>query len=87
MGKEVEEMSATEVAKMADSFFDRQGKPLEKSVNPINQVSNASSTASHAAASPYTSAFSDEDETDINFIKNSKGKKLFFYFVSIDKVY
>ena len=83
MGKEVEKMSAKEVAKMADDFFDRQGKPLEKAVNPINQVSNTSSShaspsanasSSSSSSSAFTSAFSDEEETDINFVKRNGGR-------------
>ena len=79
MGKEVEQMSAKEVATMADSFFDRQGKPLEKTSHPINQVSNTSSTPSNSSStstsssSSFTAAYSDEEETDINFVRGNGG--------------
>ena len=71
MGKEVEAMTAAEVAKMADDFFDRQGRPLEKSTTPVNNVSSTASSPlppSTSASSAFTSAFSD-DETDVNFVK------------------
>ena len=87
MGKEVEQMTAKEVAKAADDFFDRQGKPLEKAVNPVNHVSNSSSTSSNAAStaasashssssssSHFTAAFSDEEETDVNFVRRNGGR-------------
>lgn len=74
MGKAVETKTAKEVAEWADSFFDRQGRPLEKNVTPVNSISSSSSTpaaaSSSASSAPnsFTSAFSDE-ETDINFVK------------------
>ena len=83
MGKEVEKMSAKEVAKMADDFFDRQGKPLEKTANPINHISKASSTPANASSnssssssssSTFTAAFSDDEETDINFVRRNGGR-------------
>ena len=78
MGKKVEGMDAAAVAKKADEFFDRQGKPLERNVNPVNQVSNTSSYASPPPSPAFTAAFSDE-QTDVNFIKrghkgNNRGR-------------
>ena len=78
MGKKVEEMDAAAVAKKADEFFDRQGKPLERNVNPVNQVSNTSSYASPPPSPAFTAAFSDE-QTDVNFVKrghkgNNRGR-------------
>ena len=78
MGKEVEGLTAEQVAKQADDFFDRNGRPTEKSSTPINNInssSNVSSTSSAAAASAapitssFTSAFSDDDEADVNFVR------------------
>ena len=78
MGKEVEGLTAEQVAKQADDFFDRHGRPTEKTAAPINQVtpsSNASSTTTASAAamaptpSSFTSAFSDDDDADINFVR------------------
>ena len=84
MGKEVEDMSAQEVATMAESFFDRQGRPLEKISNPINHVSSASSassntssnasSSSNSSSSTFTTAFNDEDETDVNFVRRNGGR-------------
>ena len=66
-------MTAWEVAKMADDFFDRQGRPLEKMGHTVNNIVNSSNsssaTASAATSSNYTAAFSDEDDTDVNFVK------------------
>ena len=76
MGKEVEGMSAEEVAKAADDFFDRQGRPVEKSSTQVNHVASlpppsSSSTLSSttSASSSFTAAFSDEDDSDINFVR------------------
>ena len=78
MGKEVEGLTAEQVAKQADDFFDRQGRPSEKISTPINHVSsfsNSSSTSTAPAAataattSSFTSAFSDDDDADVNFVK------------------
>ena len=78
MGKEVEGLTAEQVAKQADDFFDRHGRPTEKTTAPINQIfssSNASSTTTASAAamaptpSSFTSAFSDDDDADINFVR------------------
>ena len=81
MGKKVETMTATEVAKMADTFFDRQGRPLEKTATPVNQVAAApqaaSSTSSSTSSSSFTSAFSDDDETNVNFVKNGSNGRGF----------
>ena len=64
MGKAVEDMTADEVAVMADDYFDKQGRPLEKNVSTINNVDNSSSSS-------FTAAFSD-DETDVNFVKKGQ---------------
>ena len=85
LGKEVETMTAAEVASAADSFFDRNGRPLEKQAPVVNQVSAVStslSTASaplpppsssiNASSASYTAAFSDDDETNVNFVRNSQ---------------
>ena len=76
MGKEVEGMSAEEVAKASDDFFDRQGRPVEKSLGQVNLVashppSTTSSTPSSTAtaSASFTAAFSDDDDTDVNFVR------------------
>ena len=68
-------MTAEEVAKTADTFFDRHGRPLEKAVNPINNVATAppprsSSSSSSSSSSNFTPLFGEEEETDVNFVKN-----------------
>ena len=74
MGKEVETLTAAEVAKAADTFFDRQGKPLEKSVSTVNQVLTAPTASSTLppstlpSSSSFTAAFSD-DESDVNAVR------------------
>ena len=77
MGKEVEGMTGQEVADAADSFFDRQGKPLEKMSNAISHISNASTassnTPSNAAASSFTPIFGDDEETEVNFVRRGGG--------------
>ena len=73
LGKEVESKSAKEIAAMADVYFDRQGRPLEKAANPINSIASNVSTAvdSTSPSSPsFTTAFSDE-ETDVNFVRKN----------------
>ena len=76
LGKEIEGMSSAEVAKLADDFFDRQGKPLEKQTAPINHVTTTPSAASSllppfssSSSSSFTAAFSDDDDTDVNFVR------------------
>ena len=81
MGKRVETMTATEVATMADTFFDRQGRPLEKTTTPINQVAattpTSSSSSSSTASSTFTHAFSDDEETNVNFVRNGPNNRGF----------
>ena len=73
MGKAVESMTAEEVAVAADDYFDRQGRPLEKNVAPINNIDSSSSSSSN-----YTQAFSD-DETDVNYVnKRQQGSNSCF---------
>ena len=78
MGKEVEGLTAEQVAKQADDFFDRHGRPTEKISAPINHVTSSSNhpsttttSAATAASTPssFTPAFSDDDEADVNFVK------------------
>ena len=88
MGKEVEEMSSQEVAKLADDFFDRQGKPVERQAAAISHVLTAPSAAptyplppSHSSSSSsFTAAFSDDNDNAVNFVNkggfrgNDKGR-------------
>lgn len=67
MGKGVEDMTSEEVANVADDYFDKQGRPLEKSLSSVNQVDKPST-------SNFTSAFSDEEETDINFVRKNQAR-------------
>ena len=71
LGKAVESKTAKEVATMADEYYDRQGRLLEKATTVVNSVSSNSSstTADSSTPSPtFTTLFSDE-ETDVNYIK------------------
>ena len=82
MGKQVETMAATDVAKLADTFFDRQGRPLEKTATPINQVAAAppassSSASSSTPSSTFTQAFSDDEDANVNFVKNGANNRRF----------
>ena len=71
MGKVVETKSAAEVAKMADAYFDNQGRPLEKSATTISHVVDSQAASTAAQHSSFTSAF-EEPETDVNFVKKGK---------------
>ena len=66
-------MTSEDVAKIADTFFDRQGRPVEKHSNPVNHVSTASSSASTppppSSSTPFTQAFSDDDDNDVNHVR------------------
>ena len=55
MGKEVEKKSSKEIAAWADQFFDRQGRPLEKTSTSVNSVSSSSSTSTEATAAASSS--------------------------------
>ena len=73
MGKEVDSKTAKEVAELADEYFDRQGRPIEKMSTPINNINSSSSTpsmttSSTSSSTPFTTAFNDDD-TDVNFVK------------------
>ena len=84
LGKEVENMSAEQVAQAADKYFDRQGRPTEKSLSSVSHVTtasmsssalpqaSASSASSFTSSSSFTQAYSDE-ETDVNFVRNNFG--------------
>ena len=78
MGKEVEGLTAEQVAKQADDFFDRNGRPTEKTATPINNITSSSSISSTPSASAssaasttssFTAAFSDDDDADVNFVR------------------
>lgn len=74
LGKAVETKSAKEVAKLADDYFDSQGRPLEKSATTISHVNDNRPSAATTPQQPFTAAFSDDDSTDINFVKKNGGK-------------
>ena len=85
----VDSLNFDETAKLADSWFDRDGKPLiQLSATAIHHIasdaprptpSSSSSTASASAAAPATSftpAFDQEDkDADINAIRFRQGQK------------
>ena len=82
----VDKLSFEDTAKLADSWFDRDGKPLiQTSATGVNSVAAApplptpSSTApaaASAAAPSFTPVFApDEDEADINAIRFRQGQK------------
>ena len=85
----VDKLTFEETAKLADAWFDRDGKPLlQTSATGINHVApdvpqpTPSSTASAAASAPTTSftpAFNPGDEeADINAIRFRQGQKQTF---------
>ena len=69
LGKEAENKTADQIAIWADNFFDRQGNPIEKSLNTVNHVSSSTTAAS---APHFTAAFSDEETDDINAIRRGQ---------------
>ena len=82
----VDKLSFEETAKLADNWFDRDGKPLlQTSATGIHHIApdvpppTPSSTASAAASAPttsFTAPFaSDEEEADINAIRFRQGQK------------
>ena len=82
----VDRLSFEETAKLADNWFDRDGKQLlQTSATGINHVAadasqpTPSSTASAAASAPttsFTAAFApDDEEADINAIRFRQGQK------------
>ena len=85
----VDKLSFEETAKLADAWFDRDGKPLiQTSATSINHVAgapaaaNASSTAS-AAAPPSASSSTpgldqDDADADINAVRFRQGQKQHF---------
>ena len=73
LGKAVESKTAKEVAKLADDYFDSQGRPLEKSATSINHVDSQPSSTTATTSSSFTSAF-DDSSTDVNFVKKPNFK-------------
>ena len=73
LGKAVETKTAKEVAKLADDYFDNQGRPLEKSATSINHVDSQQSSSTASAPPSFTAPF-DDNETDVNFVKKSNFK-------------
>ena len=73
LGKAVETKTAKEVAKMADDYFDSQGRPLEKSATTINHVVNVPQPTAASQQPSFTTAFEDSDP-DVNFVKKSSYK-------------
>ena len=84
LAKEAESMTASELSELADSYYDKDGRPLHSSsdmsvnaigggdsnaFNPNASVSNLSSNAD-----AFTSAFED-DSADINVIRARKSQK------------
>ena len=71
LGKAVETKTAKEVAKMADDYFDSQGRPLEKSATSISHVTESTPSAAATPQSSFTTAFTDDD-AEVNFVKKGK---------------
>ena len=78
----VDKLSFEETARLADSWFDRDGKPLiQTSATSINHVTsapptpNASSTASASASAPTPGIDPDDENADINAIRFRQGQK------------
>ena len=73
LGKNVESKTAKEVAKLADDYFDSQGRPLEKSATTISHVDSQQTSAATSSAPSFTSPF-DDSNTEVNFVKKSNFK-------------
>ena len=73
LGKAVESKTAKEVAKLADDYFDNQGRPLEKSATSISHVSSQQPSAATSSSSSFTPAF-DDDDTDVNHVRKPNFK-------------
>ena len=73
LGKQVEKKTAAEVAKLADEYFDSQGRPLEKSATSINNVLDSHSNTPARQQSHFTTAFEDDD-AEVNFVKKNNNK-------------
>ena len=73
LGKAVETKTAKEVAKLADDYFDNQGRPLEKSATTISHVDKQQQPTAATTSSSFTPAF-DDDDTDINYVKKPSFK-------------
>ena len=91
LAQEHETMTSTQLSELADSFYDKDGKPLHSStttsVNSIGGgVSNASSTPTHppngssrpstsSSSSSFTAAFSNDDSNDVNAVRQRQQQK------------
>ena len=73
LGKAVETKTAKEVAKLADDYFDNQGRPIEKSATSISHVASQQPSTATSVSSSFTPAF-DDDDTDVNFVRKPNFK-------------
>ena len=71
MGREMETRSARELAQMADTFFDRQGNLIEKSLATVNNINSQPCSSSNSS---FTPAFGDNSSDDINAIHRGQFK-------------
>ena len=84
LAQEHESMTSAQLSELADSFYDKDGKPLHSStttsVNNIGGgVSNASSTPTlppnASNSSSFTAAFNNDDSNDVNFVRQRQQQK------------
>lgn len=76
----IEGQTATETAKLLDSFFDKDGKLLHAGTpSTVHSISNSrpppAPAASASASASFTSAFAAEEETDVNAVRFKDGKE------------
>ena len=74
LAQEADTLTASELSELADSFYDKDGRPIHAttastSVNSVGASSNISSTPTG-----FTSAF-DADQADVNAIRARQGQK------------
>ena len=84
LAQEADTMTAGEFSELADSFYDRDGRPLHASTSTsVNAIGggvsasinpNASSSSSSSTAS-FTAAFSQGETNDINAVRARQGQK------------
>ena len=72
LGRDADTKTADQIAAWADNFFDRQGNPIEKSLNTVNNVNPSNHSSSSSSSSSFTPAFSDEEVDDINAIRRGQ---------------
>ena len=80
LAQEAESMTASELAELADGFYDKDGRPIHAAAaaTSVNAIGGGGSASFNPNASSTTNAFTpafDNDHSDVNAIRARQGQK------------